>query len=1278
MAPASPSGRADWLDKTGPIAAWGPVAPFLAIAAQLAALLTLLRLFEIEPGTGLPRILPLIFVGFLIHAALPIRHRMLFFLLLSVVAIGLIMGPVGGAVLVSVGLLLIGVCHLPLAFPARVLILILIAAVMAAVRMGWPAEAFAAPWAFPGLSKSVLPVLASMFMFRLIIYLYDLRHEERARATGTPLKGVAGQATPVWARLSYFFLLPNVCFLLFPIIDYRTFRRTYYDTNAHAIYQKGIWWICLGLIQLLLYRLVYHYLVPAPEDVQGLGGIVRFMLSAYLIYLRVVGQFQLIVGLLCLFGFNLPPAHNFYLLSSSFTNFWRRSRIEWKDFMVKVFYYPALVPLQRKLGATPALIVTTVWVFLVTWLLHSYQWFWFTGAFRLLANDGVFWTLIGGCVLVNSLLEARKAPARPSSRWNTGRALLQATKVVGMFAFMCVLWSYWSSASLGDWLSYLTAAKESGPAAYAWLVGVLLAVVSGGTLAQYIAFRRVASAKPAAAGKPRVSVQPVSWTPLSWRPVMVAVAAAMLFLIRIPTASTAMAGPLVSVVSTLSTTRLNAMDQEREDRGYYEELLDVPRSSVAVATSVGAMAEASKGSVPAPDTSAAADAIGVRNGRGDGAAEPKSAADGPDGAITRDVVGRRLRPYERMTDDMTMWENAPGFVGSFKDAPVITNRWGMRDKEYPLEPTPGTFRMALLGSSMTVGAGVPVEQTMETLLEDRLNREAPGVPSRRYEILNFSVGAYGIMQNAALMDLKVSRFKPDAVLVGVFSVDAGRNSNYLMKLVRSGIPIQFPYVRDKLQAAGVTEDMQRPELLRRLNSVSEDLVRWSYQHIVDVCRERGIVVLGIVLPEPMPKAGHDIDQSARLAKAAGLPLLDLRGVYGSEPPERFKLGGAEEPDPHWNSRGHKLISDRIYRLLRENDARALKLGFNKKKTAVVTPPESAGGPSARARPWRLMPVERRVMPVARSRARAIGGSRRARSADRLGAFERSQQLKGPWLRMTGDVLEFEHRPSFTISYQGQFPFATNAWGMRDKEYPLAAAPGTFRIALLGSSVETGAGVPVEQNYESRLEARLNREGPKAPMRRYEILNFAVGSYSILQNMVVMERKVLPFSPNAIMLAVHSMEPQPTTRLLISHIQSETPIPYPFLQAKLREVGVQPHMGVPELRRRLQPVMDDIVRWGYQRIAEIASQRGLPVIAVLVPRSDLPPTEAKVLAKQARFAAEFGMRVLSLEGTFTAGDSVRLPPPNNHPNARGHQLLADRLFQELRVKDAQALNIGFGR
>ena len=72
-----------------------------------------------------------------------------------------------------------------------------------------------------------------------------------------------------------------------------------------------------------------------------------------------------------------------------------------------------------------------------------------------------------------------------------------------------------------------------------------------------------------------------------------------------------------------------------------------------------------------------------------------------------------------------------------------------------------------------------------------------------------------------------------------------------------------------------------------------------------------------------------------------------------------------------------------------------------------------------------------------------------------------QQLKGPWLQMTGDFLDFELRPSFTISYRAEFPFTTNRWGMRDKEYSRVAPPRTFRIALLGASVEMGAGVPVE-------------------------------------------------------------------------------------------------------------------------------------------------------------------------------------------------------------------------
>lgn len=41
---------------------------FAAISAQLALLMALLRLFDIEPGSGLLRILPVVFAGFVLHA----------------------------------------------------------------------------------------------------------------------------------------------------------------------------------------------------------------------------------------------------------------------------------------------------------------------------------------------------------------------------------------------------------------------------------------------------------------------------------------------------------------------------------------------------------------------------------------------------------------------------------------------------------------------------------------------------------------------------------------------------------------------------------------------------------------------------------------------------------------------------------------------------------------------------------------------------------------------------------------------------------------------------------------------------------------------------------------------------------------------------------------------------------------------------------------------------------------------------------------------------------
>lgn len=948
-----------------PVANWASVATFLSIVAQLALVLILLSVLEIEPNSGLPRILPLLLGGFVLHAALPLAYRLPFFLLLSLIAFVVVLGPLPAAILVALGLGLIGLCHLPVAFSTRVVLLFGAAGALAAFRTGWvPKHLISAAV----LSPLVLPVLGSMFMFRLFIYLYDLRAEERERATGRFQPGRGGAPATAWMRLSYFFLLPNVCFLLFPIIDFRSFRRTYYDTHANEIYQKGLWWISLGLVHLILYRLVYHYLVPTPEQVQGLGGVVRLLTSSYLIYLRVSGLFHLITGLLCLFGFNLPPFHRFFFLASSFTDFWRRARIDWKDFMVKVFYYPALVPLQRRWGTLPAMAIATVAVFAVTWMLHSLQWFWLRGDFPLSQTDAVFWTIFGGCVLVNSLLEAQKKKRAVRAVWEFGPSLVHALKVLGMFVFLCVLWSYWSSPSFAAWWGLVSAAGDSGPGAYAVLIGALAAAVGVGVLAQYVIARSPA---------PQLWSYLPGWAPIAWRPIAVVSVATLLLLGGLPATRGSLGASATQFASTLSTNHLNAVDQEREDRSYYETLLDAPRSTAALATTVGFTGKPVKVKplLEAADVPEPSRPIGGLDGNQPPNSEPSltsgisagtleqglghieseataslergrtEAPSDPEGELsTRPRAGENgvslastaanplpeigplaRQRFVRMTGDVLGYELIPSFTGMYKRAAFRTNQWGMRDKNYTQTPPRGTYRMALIGSSFSMGAGVAAEQTHEWLIEERLNREASLQTDRKYEILNFSVGGYGVLQNVAVVDRKVFDFAPHAILLVIHAIEQQRMVNHLSSLVQGGIAIPYPFVREKLRQAGVEAGMEETELRRRLQPISADLVRWSYRRIAELGRERNVLVIGIVFPTPRDNAERDLAPLAEWASEAGMKILSLEGVYDGHPLTSVRIGGDQGRDIHLNELGHRLVADRLYQLLSASDGRALDL-----------------------------------------------------------------------------------------------------------------------------------------------------------------------------------------------------------------------------------------------------------------------------------------------------------------------------------------------------------------
>lgn len=429
---------------------------FVFLAVQLALLLFVIKGLNLTRGASLSLPFALCVYGmiaFAVHYWLPFHLKKTGFVLLSLGGVFAALGPsdwlaftspdfwqaMRGAgkfllTAVAVGVFFFGTLRLPIPFLLRAA---LVLAAALGLAYGRAYSQALAPDSFFWIPNSHWAILGAIFMFRMILYAKEVQ--------------VARQPETFGDFMCYFFLLPNMFFPLFPVVDYATFKRGHYTKNIHETAQKGIFWMTRGVIQLCVFRVLYQREV-SNDSVSGFGTLILYLFQFYLQYVRISGLFHFIIGMVHLFGWELPETNRKYLFASSFTDFWRRINIYWKDFMVKAFYYPTYFRL-RKINDRLALTVATIVVFVATTVLHGYQWFWIKGTFEIRARDYLFWGALGVIVLLTVLYEAKRG--RPKKRSKSVALGLRVVQTIGVYVTISVLWSIWST-SPGEWWEVVT------------------------------------------------------------------------------------------------------------------------------------------------------------------------------------------------------------------------------------------------------------------------------------------------------------------------------------------------------------------------------------------------------------------------------------------------------------------------------------------------------------------------------------------------------------------------------------------------------------------------------------------------------------------------------------------------------------------------------------------------------------------------------------------------------------------------------------------------------
>jgi lysophospholipase L1-like esterase len=112
---------------------------------------------------------------------------------------------------------------------------------------------------------------------------------------------------------------------------------------------------------------------------------------------------------------------------------------------------------------------------------------------------------------------------------------------------------------------------------------------------------------------------------------------------------------------------------------------------------------------------------------------------------------------------------APGYEGWFAGVPVRINSLGFRDRrDYSVAKPPGTFRILILGDSVTFGHGTLDDTTYPYLVEQRLKQWRPDV---NWEVWNLGVPGYNTSQELAYLQEAGPRYDPDLVIVGFYAND---------------------------------------------------------------------------------------------------------------------------------------------------------------------------------------------------------------------------------------------------------------------------------------------------------------------------------------------------------------------------------------------------------------------------------------------------------------------------------------------------------------------------
>jgi len=244
---------------------------------------------------------------------------------------------------------------------------------------------------------------------------------------------------------------------------------------------------------------------------------------------------------------------------------------------------------------------------------------------------------------------------------------------------------------------------------------------------------------------------------------------------------------------------------------------------------------------------------------------------------------------------------------------IRLNSWGLRGPEVtPLQP--GERRILFLGGSITLGWGVPEEDTIEARIERMLSDA--GEPA---QVLNGGVGNYNTERYVSRFFKELTGLHPTDIVVHYFLRDAEAlppgGGNILLRHSELAVTLWIAYHRlfDKAGEASLVEHYRSAY---DPSAAGFQVMRSKLHDLSVYARSNHVRIYLAMVPDVHNlvdyKFGFVHSIMRGLAAEEGYAYIDLLPEMQGYPPERL---WAMPGDPHPNAFGHELMARAIFPVL---------------------------------------------------------------------------------------------------------------------------------------------------------------------------------------------------------------------------------------------------------------------------------------------------------------------------------------------------------------------------